>query len=121
MLQWKGTRDGNVSSEPKQAQTPGSIVMGNMQTPTWIPHYSYLNQGFTPALMVKKKEVKSPPSLSSPSSASEQVRNDRRFFPSNENLHETGEHYDECDTSSFIIKIITYFLFIWSSELLSIS
>ena len=94
MLQWKGPKDGNVRLEPKEAQTPGSIVTGDMQTPTWIPHYSYLNQGFTPALMVNKKEIKSPPSISSPSSISDHARNERIFFPSDEKLDNTGKHYD---------------------------
>ena len=50
--------------------------------PSCIPQFVYDKDGFHPGLMVNKREPRTPPSLNSPSSASDVDRRRKRFiFP----------------------------------------
>ena len=58
---------------------------------SWIPQFVYMREGFTPGLMVYRREPPTPPNLSSPSSATETHPQRQRFFSdSAENLKKPG-------------------------------
>lgn len=65
---------------------------------TWIPQFSYINEGFTPNIMVNRLTPKSPPSASSPSSASEWEARQKRFFTtdSKDLLHTDSSKLHNC-------------------------
>ena len=61
--------DPSVSSI--QNKLSPSIISDHGPATAWIPHFAYRHEGFGPSMMVGKREPKTPPSLSSPSSASD--------------------------------------------------
>ena len=69
---------GKKSMDPDATLTPGQSLFGGEFT-SGIPQYSYTKEGFTPNLMVNKKEPKTPPGFHSPGPLPESGA--RHFFP----------------------------------------
>jgi len=92
MLLCKGKENIAAQSDTKQTATPSSTVTGQMEAPAWIPHFCYVNQGFTPELMANKKELKSPPSLVTHTNSSDHCGQNRQFFPSEDHSDDEGKY-----------------------------
>ena len=69
-----------------------SVVSDHGPSTAWIPHFAYRHEGFGPAMMLNKKEPKTPPSLSSPSSASDWDKPGRFFPGSAEGMDMSGKY-----------------------------
>ncbi len=67
-----------------------SVISDHGPTTAWIPHFAYRHEGFGPTMMVDKREPKTPPSLSSPSSASDWDKTGKLF-----SLDASGK-FDSC-------------------------
>jgi hypothetical protein len=58
--------------------------------PSWIPEFAYINEGFTPRLMVTKPDIRSPPDLSSEENS--EAKKQRQFFAdSDDDTPSTGK------------------------------
>ena len=77
------SRPAKVHEDPSVASftsRQSTSMSGDMSHgPVWIPQFQYSRQGFSPSVMVNKREPRTPPDLSSPASTSD--RHDRTFFP----------------------------------------
>ena len=81
---------GMTTSEKEANGMAEKISVNGSNAPSWIPQFEYLNEGFTPRLMTNKRELRTPPSLSSPSSTSE-FDKQRKFFPSADDVTNQGQ------------------------------
>ena len=70
------------------------------QTPVWIPQFQYMRQGFSPSVMVKKCEPKTPPSLSSLSSTSDREKKGK-FFPAEDEMDSNSKYITTITTSFY--------------------
>jgi len=68
----------SLEPDPEATLTPGQSLEQD-HVVSGIPHYAYTKEGFTPNLMVNKKEPKTPPGFHSPGTLPNTTA--RHFFP----------------------------------------
>ncbi len=71
-----------------------SVISDHGPSTAWIPHFAYRHEGFGPTMMANKREPRTPPSLSSPSSASDWDKSGKVFSGS---LDLSGENQFRVD------------------------